>query len=459
MDREDGRDVEMFLPICFYLREKLNADIKMSIFYDAHQIKYYKPDIVFLPNTVGAEYYYLIAKLCSERDIPVFALDSEGNFRTDGKFDFWGYNIGKNYFQEFVCCWSERTRDYLKEKAPKYAEKIVATGNPGVDRYKIYDFISKEAYLKQKGKENYKYVVGYAAWAFAKIYYPQGKIDMIGYFDGDESRLETIEPQRKQVEEVLKFAIENNPDTLFILKIHPLERKLHEEKRGVNECDNLEHYENVIIEYDEYNISDLIHICDLWTSFESTTAMEAWLLNKESMIILTDPNFSPSLKLSKYDEAQPIVDSGEKFQQYFQQFKLTGRLEDFHSQSMRDIRNKIVAPIFGFSDGMNHLRVMKYLIEVIEQLPERKSIYKTNFRFWLLHYLIQIGKPIMKIPGVENFWKFKKFKWVFRSFRFLNFEQYYQEKRPYFEAFYEKNDLDRKINEENLLDELTLHNK
>ncbi len=457
MDREDGRDIEIFLPVYYYLKEYLNAEIKMSIFYDAQQIKYYKPDIVFLPNTIGAEYYYLIGKLCQERDIPVFAFDSEGNFKTDGTFNHWGYNLGKNYYQEYVCCWSKRTRDYLKEKEPEFAHKIVTTGNLGADRYQIYDFMTKEEYLKSRGKEQYKYVVGYAAWAFAKPNYPTGKIDIINYFNGDESRLATVEPQRQEVEAVLEYAIQNNPDTLFILKVHPLEKKLHEEKVGVNECDNLEKYENVILEYD-FNIADLINICDLWTSFESTTALEAWLMHKETLIILTNPNFSPSLHLSKYDVAQPKVAKGEQLHSYIEEFKAKGKIADFHNPEMDAIRKSIVAPVFGFSDGFNHLRAIRYVEEVIQQLPNRKPIYKTNFRFWLLHYLILLGRPIMKIPGVENFWKFKKFKWVFRSYKFKNFEVYYQEKKVLFDRFYQKNDLRNKIENENLLHELTKFN-
>lgn len=457
IDREDGRDIEIFLPVYFYLKERIGAEIKMSIMYDAHQIKYFKPDIVILPNTIGSEYYFLIGKLCNERDIPVFAFDSEGNFAVDGSFQHWGYNLEKNYYQEYVCCWSERTRDYLKKTEPNFAQKIITTGNIGSDRYKIYDFMSKDEYLNSKGKTNFKYVVGYAAWAFAKPNYPTGRIDLIAYFKGDESRLTTIEPQRQEVEAVLEYAIQNNPDTLFILKVHPLEKKLHENKKGVNECDNLEKYDNVIIEYN-FNISDLINICDLWTSFESTTSLEAWLIEKQTLIILTNPDFSPNLSKSKYDIAQPQIPDGKKFHAYIQEYKETGRIADFYADGMAEIRNSIVAPIFGFADGMNHLRSIKYFHLVLEDLPNRNQVYKTNFRFWLLHYLILLGRPLMKIPGVENFWKFKKFKWVFRSLKFKNFDNYYKERKPQFEAFYEANNLYQRIEKEDLLNEITKMN-
>jgi hypothetical protein len=459
VDREDGRDIEMFLPLYFYLKERIGATIKMSNFYDAQQIKYFKPDIVFLPNTVGAEYYYLIAKLCSERDIAVFALDSEGNFRVDGTFKHWGYNLGENFYQDFVCYWSKRCLDYMKKTEPKFADKMVITGNLGCDRYRIYDFLKKEDYLKAKGKENYKYVVGYAAWAFGKPFYPTGKTDLIAYFNGDESKLALIEPQRKAVEEVLKYAITNNPDTLFILKIHPLEKKLHEQKLGVNECDNLAKYDNVVMEYDDYNISDLINISDFWTSFESTTALESWLIGKETLIILTDPSFSTSLPQSRYDISQPQVNSGEKLDQYLQEFKKNKTIKDFHDPKMDEVRKDIAYQIFGFTDGMNHLRALKYLKLSIDNVPNRKPVYKTNFRFWTLHYLIAIGKPLMKIGFIRNFWKFKKFKWVFSSYNFQNFEKYYESKRPQFEAFYKKNNIDHRIAKEGLLDELTKINE
>lgn len=459
VDREDGRDIEMFLPLYYYFKEHKGWDIRMTIFYDAHQIKYYKPDIVFLPNTIGAEYYYLIGKLCKERDITLFAMESEGNFRVDGKFMHWGYNLGKEYYQDWVTQWSIKARDYLKEKEPKFADKIVCTGNPGIDRYKIYDFLNRDEFLRKRNKEGYKYVVGYAAWAFGKIYYDEGYKGFLHLFEGDESKIPMVERQRKEVEAVLEHAIVNNPDTLFILKVHPLERKLHEEKKGPNECDNLEKYDNVIIEYDDYDISHYINVCDLWLSFESTTCVEAWLMNKETAIIRTYPEFSEYIRASQYDISQPLAENGEQLDAFIKEVKETGTLSDFYLEKYSSKRDELVNSVFGFSDGLNHLRVIKYFMKSVANLKNRKPVYKTNFRFWLLHYLIAAGRIFMMIPGIKNFWKFKKFKWVFSGYSFANFDKYYYSVKPSLDQFYKENNLIERIEKENLLDELTKVNE
>ena len=72
-----------------------------------------------------------------------------------------------------------------------------------------------------------------------------------------------------------------------------------------------------------------------------TTSLEAWLIEKQTLIILTNPDFSPNLSKSKYDIAQPQIPDGKKFHAYIQEYKETGRIADFYADGMAEIRNYI----------------------------------------------------------------------------------------------------------------------
>jgi len=175
-----GRDVEMLLPIKFFAEKFLNCEFFHALNIDIHQIYKVKPDIILQANTIGSNLYFEISKIAHEQNIPVFALISEGNFRTDGSFNYWGFNRDKKFYQEYVCCWSERTANFLKEKEPTYKDKIVVTGGVGFDRYSIYEFMKKEVFLSKYNKTNFKKVIGYAGWAFGKLDHKRGKEEQIG---------------------------------------------------------------------------------------------------------------------------------------------------------------------------------------------------------------------------------------------------------------------------------------
>src|SRR5690606_12847518 len=132
-----GRDIEMLLPLRYFAERFLNCRFEHAFVYDVHAIYRKKPDVVCLPNTIGSALFFEISKYAHEQEIPVFALVSEGNFRTDGSFNYWGYNTAKQFYQEYICAWSQRTGDFLKAELPELEDRIVVTGGTGFDRYSI----------------------------------------------------------------------------------------------------------------------------------------------------------------------------------------------------------------------------------------------------------------------------------------------------------------------------------
>ena len=106
LDNALGRDTEIVLPVCYALEKFHNCNISYFFLWDMYEIRKHVPDMVLVPNTRGHHMYVEIAEYAQKNDIKVLALESEGNFRTDGSFDYWGYNFKKEIYQcsPYFCC-------------------------------------------------------------------------------------------------------------------------------------------------------------------------------------------------------------------------------------------------------------------------------------------------------------------------------------------------------------------
>ena len=436
-DTNSGRDVEMILPIRFYAENYLNCQFIHAVSFDIHQIYKVKPDIVFTPNTIGSNLYYKIAKYAFGQNIPLFSLISEGNFRTDGSFNYWGFNKDKKFFQEYVCCWSERTRRFLIEKEPQEKDKFVLTGGTGFDRYKIYKFADKEAFLNKYGKQGYKKIIGYAGWAFGKLQHKRGIEELIFFLGGDQGKLEWIENQRRLVRDILKEAIINNKDTLFILKKHPQENSPERTGEVLNEMSELKDYENVLYLGEEEPLLDLISLSDLWTCFESTTSLEAWLMGKQTIYInpetdfKRDPNYKGSALAAGYPAFQSLID----------EYSASGKISSFFDGEKEKSRKELIENIAGFGDGLNHIRAGRYLARTIEKAKNNKPGYKFNFLFFLYHLFTVAGGMFYIRDLYKHIYKLKKHLWVFENYKMKEIEALYSKYSTYLKDFYVKNNL------------------
>lgn len=444
-----GRDVEMLLPIRSFAENFLNCEFYHALNIDIHQIYKIKPDIILQANTIGSNLYFEISKIAHEQNIPLFALISEGNFRTDGSFNYWGFNRDKKFYQEYICCWSERTANFLKEKEPEYKNKIVVTGGVGFDRYSIYEFMKKDEFLQKYNKTNYKKVIGYAGWAFGKLDHKRGREELLYWAKGDEKKINWIEEQRQLVRDILRNAIEEFNDTLFILKQHPQENAPERPEPVKNEMSELANYENVIYLCNEESIHDLISVADIWTCFESTTALESWLMRKQTVFINPDPNFNrdPLYKGSA------LAKNYNELKNFINQFYVSGKIEQFFSEEKENQRKKLIQDIIGFGDGLNHIRAGYYFQKTIKRYlqEEKKPVYKFHFWHWLVYFLIRIAGPFYNRNIYSKLWKFKKHLWVFENHKMEKLEKLYSKYQKYFSQFYEKNDLYKKILDQNYL--------
>ncbi len=443
-----GRDVEMMLPIRYFAERFLNCEFHHALNIDIHQIYRIKPDIILQANTIGSNLYFQISKIAHKQNIPLFALISEGNFRTDGSFDYWGFNRDKKFYQDFVCCWSERTAEFLRKEVPEVKDKIVVTGGVGFDRYTIYEFMKKEEFLRKYSGTQFKKVIGYAGWAFGKLDHKRGRDELLMWAKGDESKLIWIEDQRKKVRDILEQAIIKNPSTLFILKQHPQENAPERTEPVKNEMSELAHYNNVVYLCEEESIHDLISVSDIWTCFESTTALESWLMDKQTIFINPEVEFNrdPLYKGST------IVQDYNSFQKLIDEFYSTGKIEGSYSTEKDLTRKKLIEDIIGFGDGMNHIRAANYFQNTINQslITNHQSRYNFHFWHWLVYVLIRIAGPFYNRAVYSKLWKFKKHLWVFENYKMEKLHKLYEKYIPFLGRFYKENNIDERFNNRSL---------
>ncbi len=450
-DTNSGRDVEMILPIRFFAEKYLNCTFRHAVSFDIHQIYKQKPDVVFTPNTIGSNLYFKIAKYAHSQNIPLFALISEGNFRTDGSFNYWGYNRDKIFYQEYVCCWSERTLKFLLEKESRERDKLVLTGGTGFDRYNIYKYGGKEEFLKKHNKSQCKKIIGYAGWAFGKLQHKRGVEELLFFLGGDPAKLEWIEKQRRLVRDVLKEAIINNKDTLFILKKHPQENSPERTTEVENEMTDLKDYDNVLYIGEEEPLLNLISVSDIWTCFESTTSLEAWLMGKQTIYInpevdfKRDANYKGSALVRNYSEFQSMID----------EYYTTGKISQFYSVDKNANRKELVRNIAGFGDGLNHIRASYYLNKTIEKLKIKSAPeYKFNFLYFLYHIFTITGGLFYIRSFYRKLYKFNKHLWVFENYKMKEIESLYSYYYPFLEEFYKKNEIKDKFEKGDLFNSI-----
>lgn len=444
---DEGRDAEIVLPIIYFAEKYLNCTVEVIFFWEAHKIFGKKPDMIIVPaNTVGDHLLFEIAKHAAKSGIKVFSFISEGNFRTNGSFDYWGYNYEKKFYQDFVMHWSKRTQNFLIDELPHYKDKMVLTGAPGFDRYKIYEFLDKATFLKTNGLTQYKKVITYAGWAFGKLANQQGIEELMVYFLDNNKALEWAKEQMFAVEEALKQAIENNKDTLFILKKHPSEvNPSIEHLNYLNEMVRLKDYPNVIYTTNDFAIHDLINISDLWLGFETTTALETWIMtDKPSILINPDAEYFAQYRDELY-KGSVIVKDYKELQHYINLFYETGKIDEFYTKDKVESRMKIITDTIGYDDGLNHLRSGYYLMKTLEKSEPEKKKFILSVNFFIKYFLLHIGKYFyikslfLKLP------KFKKTIFIFERYKMKNISVLKKKYYPFLDKFYQTKKLKEKI--------------
>lgn len=410
------RDLHIVMPVLIYLQKKYKISFETkSIFNGYYYLLKYRPKLLLISNFGGAQINHEIVKLAHQLGIRVVTLISEGNVKEAAVEEFlWGWNRDKVLYVDKMLLWSKRSEDIFLLKYPNLKERLVTTGATGFDRYKVLDFITKEKFLATE-KLKYKKIIGIAAWGFDHFFGDYYEVNKENYLKTyPQQQIDMHREDLFKLQDIYKKLIEQNRDTLFILRYHP--GTMDFEK---NEFFDLQKYENVFIsnthQNNHYQISDLISISDLWIGYETTTALESWLLGKETFLI--NPTTSNFIRENVY-KGSPIVQNRSEAQELINEFFMTGMMESF--SKLETERKKIIKDVIEYGDGKNHQRAAKEVMKIYNQ-PDKKVMY--GFRVY-----IEACKQLLKIILSKTVMKKRWPELHYKS----NFAQPY--KKIYFDA-------------------------
>lgn len=354
-----SRDRQAATLVCNYLRYQGYSVSEKSIFKRYANFLFSKPHLFFITNTIGAPENLEAMRFARSCDIKGLSLFSEGNFRPGDDFirEFqWGWNKEHVLAENETLYWSHRARNLALEKYPFLADCSATCGGVGFDNYKFLRPVDKGSFLNRYGKNAYTNVVGLGLWDFGftdprdsryesytKIYGPE----QFDFFRKDRDRFNS---------EVIKL-ISSQPETLFLLKEHPGVLLGH----WASGIDGAEKFDNVIILKNEESIVDCIGVSDLWIVYESTTALEAWLMGKKTALL--NPSGTDFKRDNLFRGSVPFL-SADALSSAIQSFYQSNNLEGFDERD--SIRKKIITDTIQWDDGLNHVRAGNEIIRLLE---------------------------------------------------------------------------------------------
>ncbi len=328
----------------------------------------YKPKILLTANSIGADINFNLVKFAKKLGVYVITLNSEGDYietESSVKAFFWGWNYEEKLYDDLQMVWSERVEKLIHQyvtNADTIRENIKVSGGIGFDRYNILEFMSKKAFLIKENKTSYQNIITLAGFGFDYIvgdYYTRNAASIDERF-GKEFVPLHIKAQAL-LSDIYYELIKRFPNILFIVKQHPFleQPELTEFSKILQNIDN---FANVLIISNQYPIEDIINISDLWIAYESTTCMEAWLLNKTTLLI--NPAGKDFLR-SRIAQGSPIYKNFDEAVEKIEEFMLTNTLKDF--ENLKEKRINIYTNVIQSNDGLNHLRAIKYIMPFIDK--------------------------------------------------------------------------------------------
>lgn len=393
-----GRDREMITPIKYYCEKVLNLNFLSMPVWDFHAMDKYKPKLLLVSNTIGSRVQVEAMRYAHKRMIPVISLLHEGLFiqdidEIDGQT--WGHDENRKKLEHTWMLWSKNSARLCIKQFPELKEKIKVSGAVGFDRYVIYRLMTKEVFLKKYNKPGYKKVVGYAGWEF-------GMIEKKRVIHWNEKKREFLRKDGERVNAILRSLLENNPDILFVFKIHPMELKPE-----MSEVVGLASFPNAIIIKNEEAIGDIINVSDIWLAYDSTTALEAWIIDRTKPTIFINPT-SENFQRREIYKGTVIVKDYDSLQCLINEYFSAGSVRTFEERL--GIRQNIIKLLIEWDDGLNHVRVANYMDDLLKDSTLSKykpKLDREYFFYTLLHYAIKLlfkfpKLPLFKLPSIKK---------------------------------------------------------
>lgn len=393
-----SRDITASSLICNYLKHQGIPVIRGSIFESKKLIEKHEPEVVFISNAIGAIENFETVLYAKEKGLKVITGISEGNFK-ERVLDqmIWGWNKYKDYVEDVHVLWSNRTKSMITNKYPSPSAKLKVGGGSGFDLYKLKDQESiKSQLLKKHGFGSFSKTIGVGCWDFGPYYKEDNRYDLTTSVQSPEE-MEGRRKDGRAFNAVLLNTINDNPDILFIIKEHP-GRQLGPMASGIV---GLKDLPNTLVLQKEESISDVIAASDFWLVYESTTALEAWLFNKQTCLL--NPTGVDFFRDEIY-LGSPNYPDENKLQEAINSFYSTGELINFKDNS--NYRTEAIRNVIEWGDGLNHVRTGNEIINLINTKEIKPSKFKGSRFFWSKRRILQalnkvfpsVYKPLNKYP-------------------------------------------------------------
>jgi hypothetical protein len=366
----------MHLPVIYFFENVIGWKVEYKHINNIPSIVSIKPDLIIMSSIGGADIYVEIAQFIKNSNIPLLTNTTEGFFREKDIEEFvWGWNKDKIIYEEICNYWSYKNYKMALLYYPNRLNTSRMCGSLGHDKY---IFLDKKITIKTK----YKKIIGYAGFDYNKIFESKERYAEI---------IPKVEINLKIVKQVLNVIVENNPDILFIIKSHPSDMG-----KIPLEIKDLIKSPNIIVLPFETSIVEAISNSDIWLSFSSGSTLEAWLQNIPTISFLTDENrFSSDAMYGTVTEDNP-----NKINEMINEFYIENKITRFEEK--KEIRQRLIRDMIGFSDGFNHVRYMsaiKPYIEDKQNIPKNlRTPLKYRLKGYLKYVVYMIARNKYKLP-------------------------------------------------------------
>lgn len=255
-----------------------------------------RPDIIvtFPITTQNQIYIYTFAKIICGSIIVTFTTEGLIDFEnrenlalSAGIYDYSDKLVDYHTFWGGLV--AEKLGAILKEQKKLYdINRIRVFGNPMYEKERVLKYYGQNS-LVQKLSDNSQRKVLILTGFHASCYERNEIInaqDIININNSSEEEinkvLESFMNQKIYLEHYIDnvlYAAKNNPDVLFLVKLHPQEILMHKGKRKLPYLIQLENIKNIILIKESIPIGVLLSQVDMMVHYGSTVDLEAYIYN------------------------------------------------------------------------------------------------------------------------------------------------------------------------------------